>query len=48
MKYSLATTRNELLVYATAWMKLENICQTKDASHKRQCMEDSIYMKCPE
>ena len=42
----LATKRNEVRIYVTTWMNLENIMVGKHAGHKR--LYDSIYVKCPE
>ena len=29
------TTRNEVLMHATTWMNLENMCYVEEARHKR-------------
>lgn len=34
MKYYLAIERNEVLIYITAWMNLENVSEMKEANQK--------------
>lgn len=39
--------RNEALIHATTWNKLENI-MLKEARHKGHILYDTVYIKCPE
>lgn len=39
--------RNEVLIHATTWNKLENI-MLKEARHKGHILYDTVYIKCPE
>ena len=47
MKCYLSIKKNEVLVYSTTWMKLENIVLNEtDQTKKGQILCDSTYMKC--
>ena len=41
-------SKNQVLMHATAWMNLENICQMKDVHQKHYILQDSIYIESPE
>ena len=43
----LLSNKKKVLRHATAWMNLENIRPSKEASHKDHVLYDSIYMKFP-
>ena len=49
MEYYLTIKMNEVLIYATPRMTLENfMLSEQEARHKRPHIVDSIYMKYPE
>ena len=49
MEYYSAIKRNEVLMNAKTWMKLENgIPSERSQSHKIRYCYDSVYIKCPE
>ena len=42
------TTRNEVLMHATTWMNLENMCYVEEARTKGHLLSESMYTKRPE
>lgn len=49
MKYHAAIKRNEVLLYATIWMRIENIMlNERIQAQKNHIFYDSMYVKCPE
>ena len=49
MECYLAIRRNEVLIYVTAWMNLENvILSERQLAMKDRVLYDSVCMKCPE
>lgn len=46
MKCYFAIERNEVLIYATRWMNLENMPSRKKPDAKGHILHDSVCMKC--
>lgn len=48
MGYYLAIKKNEVLIYVTTWVGLENVTQNeRNQTQKTHMLYDSIHRKCP-
>ena len=48
MEYYSAIKRNEILIYGTTWINLENTVTYKKPVSKAHLLYNVIYMKCPD
>lgn len=45
-EYCFAIQRNEVLIYAIAWMNLKTICEVEEARPNGPILYHNIYMEC--